>query len=336
MKKLNILALCAAVSLSGCDPLGIEPTNKIGEEQFWSNAQLTRTLVNQFYLWSPAGANIAFQSEQWSDNACGNIDRDQNTFRQYSFNYREYDELNSVTGLIGAPWDAGYKKIRQANLAIERIPEVPNMTDSERAQLLAESYAFRGLFYADMERFWGGMPIITRTMTIFDETMLPQNSREEVFDQILSDYDKALEYFKQTTVTPTLGLINEQAVQVLKSRSALAAACAAEASVKGLYDRLSGSTESKALYRFSKNADHYYQLAYDAAKSVIGKYQLDPDYSNLFNTSTGHQSVEAIWPVMFNEANRSGFSPMKYSHPEGRMYGATTNFSPDWGGDRGG
>ena len=26
MKKLNILALCAAVCLSSCDPLGIEPT----------------------------------------------------------------------------------------------------------------------------------------------------------------------------------------------------------------------------------------------------------------------------------------------------------------------
>ena len=181
MKNLNILALCAAVCFSSCDPLGIEPTNKIGEEQFWSNAQLTRTFVNQFYLWSPAGANVAFQSEQWSDNACGNIDRDQNTFRQYSFNNREYDELNSVTGLIGAPWDAGYKKIRQANLAIERIPEVPNMTDSERAQLLAESYAFRGLFYADMERYWGIMPIITRSMTIFDETMLPQNLVEYLF-----------------------------------------------------------------------------------------------------------------------------------------------------------
>ena len=336
MKKLNILALCAAVCLSSCDPLGIEPTNKVGEEQFWSNAQLTRTFVNQFYLWSPAGANQAFQAEQWSDNACGNIDRDQNTFRQYSFNNREYDELNSVTGLIGAPWDAGYKNIRQANLAIERIPEVPNMTDSERAQLLAESYAFRGLFYADMERYWGIMPIVTQSMTIFDETMLPQNSREEVFDQILADYDKALEYFKQTTATPALGLINESAVQVLKSRSALAAACAAEASAKGLYDKLSGSAESKTLYKFSKNANHYYQQAYDAAKSVIGKYQLDPDYSNLFNTSSGHQSVEAIWPVMFNEANRSGFNPMNNSHPEGRMYGATTDFSPDWGGGRGG
>ena len=69
---------------------------------------------------------------------------------------------------------------------------------------------------------------------------------------------------------------------------------------------------------------------------MIGKYQLDPDYSNLFNTSSGHQSVEAIWPVMFNEANRAEFSPMKQSHPEGRMYGATTDFSPNWGCDRGG
>lgn len=336
MKKLNILALFTAVCLSSCDPLGIEPTSSVFEDQFWANAQLTRTFVNQFYLWNPAGANTAFQAEQWSDNACGNIDRDQTTFRQYSFNNREYDELNSVTSLVGAPWGDGYKRIRQANLAIERIPDVPNMTDPERAQLLAESYAFRGLFYADMERYWGIMPIITNTMTIFDETMLPQNSREEVFDQILSDYDKALEYFKQTTAKPTLGLINESAVQVLKSRSALAAACAAEASANGLYDKLSGSAESKALYKFSKNANHYYQLAYDAAKSVIGKYQLDPDYSNLFNTSSGHQSVEAIWPVMFNEQNRSGFNPMSYSHPEGRMYGATTDFSPEWGGSRGG
>lgn len=336
MKKLNIFALLTAVCLSSCDPLGIEPTNSVDEDRFWENAQLTRTFVNQFYLWNPTGANTSFQAEQWSDNACGNIDKDQNTFRQYSFNDRQYDELSSVTGLINAPWENNYKRIRQTNLAIERIPNVPNITDPERAQLLAESYAFRGLYYADMEKFWGVMPIITQTMTIFDETMLPQNSREEVFDQILSDYDKALEYFKQTTVAPTLGLINEAAVQVLKSRTALTAACAAEASANGLYDKLSGSAESKALYKFSKNANHYYQLAYDAAKSVIGKYQLDPDYSNLFNTSSGHQSVESIWPVMYNEENRSGFNPMGYSHPNGRMYGANTDFSPEWGGSRGG
>lgn len=338
MKKINIIALFAAVCLSSCDPLGIEPTNSVFEDQFWGNAQLSRTFVNQFYLWGPAGANQAFQSEQWSDNACGNIDRDQSTFRQYSYNNREYDEMNSVTSLIGAPWDDGYKRIRQVNLAIERIPGVPNITEEEMSQLLAESYAFRGLFYADMERYWGILPIITETMTIFDETMLPQNSRQEVFDQILADYDKSLELFGKTAAKPALGLLNADAVQVLKSRTALAAACAAEASAKGLYDQLAGQAESKNLYKFTKDANHYYQIAYNAAKAVIGKYELDPDYASLFNTSTGHTSVESIWPIMFNEENRSGFNPGNYSHPVSwaKMYGGTTDFAPDWEGGRGG
>lgn len=338
MKKLNILALFTAVCLSSCDPLGIEPTTEVFEDQFWSNAQLSRTFVNQFYLWAPAGANQTFQSEQWSDNACGNIDRDQNTFRQYDYTNRQYDEQSSVSGLIGAPWDDGYKKIRQANLAIERIPEVPNITEEELSQLLAESYAFRGLFYADMERYWGILPIITNTMTIFDETMLPQDGREKIFDQILSDYDKSLELFGKATAKPALGLLNIDAVQVLKSRTALAAACAAEASAKGLYDKLSGAAESKALYKFTKEARHYYQIAYDAAKSVLGKYALDPDYAQLFNSSTGHTSVESIWPMMFNEKNRTGFNPGAYSHPVSwaKMYGGTTDFAPDWDGSRGG
>ena len=271
MKKLNIIALFAAVCLSSCDPLGIEPTTSVFEDQFWTNPQLSRAFVNQFYLWAPAGANQQFQAEQWSDNACGNIDRDQNTFRQHDFNNRYYDEQNGI-GLIGAPWGDGYKRIRQANMAIERIPEVPGITEAELSQLLAETYAFRGLFYADMERYWGILPIIIETMTIFDETMLPQNKREEVFDQILSDYDKSLELFKKVSSQPTLGLINADAVQILKSRTALNAAAAAEASAKGLYDQLNGSAESKAMYKFTKDAKHYYQMAYDDAKAVIGKY----------------------------------------------------------------
>lgn len=112
MKKINIFALLAAVCFSSCDPLGIEPTTSVFEDQFWENPQLSRSFVNQFYLWAPAGANDAFRSEQWSDNAVGNVDRDQTTFRQYDFNNRRYDELTGITSLTGAPWGDGYKNIR--------------------------------------------------------------------------------------------------------------------------------------------------------------------------------------------------------------------------------
>lgn len=330
MKKINILVLCAAIGLSGCNPLDMDPTNTIVEDQFWANAQLSRSFVNQFYLWVPCGANQYYQAEQWSDNAVGNIDRDQNTFRQLDFNNRLYDELNGP-GVIGAPWAGAFSNIRQANLGIERIPAVPDIVEEEKNQLLAECYAFRAQFFFELERYWGVFPLITHTMTIFDETMLPQDSREKIFDQILSDYDTALEYYKGVTKKPTLGLLNADAVLVLKSRAALTAACAADASAKGVYDKLSGSEEMKALYKFSKDSKHYYQLAYDAAKSVVGKYGLEPHYADLFNRTTeGHLSVEAIWPVMFNETNRSGFNPASHAHPVGRMYGATTDFSPEW------
>ena len=333
MKKLYTFALFFSICFSSCDPLGIKPTTAIFEDQFWENAQLSRSFVNQFYLWAPTGANQAFQSEQWSDNAVGNIDRDFETFRQLDFNNRRYDELNGT--MISAPWGDAYKKIRQTNLAIERIPNVPNILETELNQLLAESYAFRAQFYFELERYWGAVPIITKVMTVSDETMLPQNTREEVFIQILSDYDKALELFAKVTSASTLGLVNADAVQVLKSRAALTAACAAEASAKGVYDALPGSAESKALYKFTKNADYYYNIAYTAAKSVLGKYSLEPDYKNLFNGADGHTSVESIWPMMFNEINRSGFNPANTSHPSGRMYGATTDFEPTFGGGNG-
>ncbi len=331
MKRFYIIALSALIGFSSCDPLGIEPTTDVFEEQFWKNAELSRSFVNQFYTWSPAGANQAFQSEQWSDNAVGNTDRDQNTFRQLDFNVRNYDELNAI-GIIGAPWGNAYQQIRQANLGIERIPLVVDVVETEMNQMLGECYAFRAQFYFDLERYWGGVPIITKSLTVFDETMLPRNSREEVYDQILSDYDKALEYFAKTTIKPLLGLINTDAVQVLKSRAALTAANAAEASTKGVYDKLTASAESKALFKFTKDASHYYNIAYNSSKAVIGKYSLDPSYRNLFNTANGNKSVESIWPVMFNEINRSGFNPAHYARPNGYMYGATLAFSPSWGG----
>ena len=48
MKKINIFALLAAVCFSSCDPLGIEPTTSVFEDQFWENPQLSRSFVNQF------------------------------------------------------------------------------------------------------------------------------------------------------------------------------------------------------------------------------------------------------------------------------------------------
>ena len=45
-------------------------------------------------------------------------------------------------------------------------------------------------------------------------------------------------------------------------------------------------------------------FAYNAAKGLIGKYSLEPNYEDLFTKTESHTSVESIWPVMFKENQR--------------------------------
>ena len=82
---------------TACDPLGIEPTTKVDEERFWENPQLARSYVNNFYFISQSASGDTFQSEQWSDNCQGNYEQDWDTYRQYNFNKRTYDENNGIT-----------------------------------------------------------------------------------------------------------------------------------------------------------------------------------------------------------------------------------------------
>ena len=110
------------------------------------------------------------------------------------------------------------------------------------------------------------------------------------------------------------------------SRVALYAANAADASAKGLY-----SDDAEGLFKFEKNANHYYELAYNAAKGLIGKYSLEPNYEDLFTKTESHTSVESIWPVMFKENQRSGFNPTAKNGPDGNYYGATEDATYSYG-----
>lgn len=115
---------------TACDPLGIEPTTKVDEERFWENPQLARSYVNNFYFISQSASGDTFQSEQWSDNCQGNYEQDWDTYRQYNFNKRTYDENNGIT-CFSAPWSGAYKNIRAVNLGIEKISSSSILTEAQ-------------------------------------------------------------------------------------------------------------------------------------------------------------------------------------------------------------
>lgn len=329
LRKMVLGGICLASMLSmvSCDPLGMEPTTMVDQDRFWLNPQLTREYVNDFYTWTPLASGQNFQSEQWSDNCQGNAEKDWNTYNQWTFNYRRYDVDTSISSFnLGDAWNNSYKHIRAINLGIEKITTSTAITETVKNQLLAECYFFRAWQYFDMSKYWGTVPYVDKSLSIEDETFLPQAKREALFDNMLADLTEAAKYFAAFGGAPSRGMVDANIVEAFRSRVALSAACAAQASTTGLY-----SFDNKAgLFTFTKEASHYYQIAYDAARSLIGKYTLVPDYDDLFTSSDAYKSTESIWPVMFNKANRGGFNPTAINGPDGFYYGNSSTIALEW------
>lgn len=325
IKKYMWAGMFAAVlgtTMTSCDPLGVEPTTKVDESRFWQNPQLARSYVNNFYFIDATASGHSFTSEQWSDNCQGNCETDWDTYRQLTFNNRQYDESTGGTG----PWSGAYQNLYKIHVGLEKIEGSNSLEANLKNQLLGECYFFRAWVYFDMEKFWGTVPYVDHALSITEDTYLPQTKRETLFDNMLADLDKSIEHFSKMEGTPDVGMVNKYVAEAFKSRVALYAANAASASAKGIY-----TDDAAGLFKFEKNAQHYYQIAYDAAKDVLGKYSLEPNYEDLFTSETAHVSPEAIWPVMFKESQRSGFNPTEKNGPNGSYYGNSDKVTRSWG-----
>lgn len=79
---------------------------------------------------------------------------------------------------------------------------------------------------------FGKRSYVDKALTIEDETYLPRTKRETIFDNILDDLQKSVDYFKAYGGTHTLGMVNEDVANAYISRVALYAANAADASAK--------------------------------------------------------------------------------------------------------
>ena len=317
----GMFAVALGATMTSCDPLGVEPTTKVDEERFWQNPQLARTYVNNFYFIAPSYSGHDFQTEQWSDNCQGNSEQDWDIYRQNKFNNRQYDETSPWSG----PWSGSYQNLYNIHIGMEKIASSGALNEQIKSQLLAECYFFRAWVYFDMEKFWGTVPYVDHALSLNENTYLPQTKRETLFDNMLADLDKSIELFGKMNGTPEIGMVNINVAKAFKSRVALYAANAASASTKGLF-----TDDAAGLFKFEKNAQHYYQIAYDAAKDLIGKYDLEPNYEDLFTSETAHTSVESIWPVMFKENQRGGFNPTEKNGPDGAYYGNSDKKTLSW------
>lgn len=132
--------------------------------------------------------------------------------RKNSGRYLNYDffRMNPEDGSATDTWYQMWRLIANANLAISKGLQL-ELTDAaqyEANQIIGEMYAARALCYFDMVRLFGqpynftadashpGVPLITEPQS---ELITPsRNSVKEIYDQVIADFQEALNLMTET------------------------------------------------------------------------------------------------------------------------------------------
>ncbi|NMM48359.1 RagB/SusD family nutrient uptake outer membrane protein [Marinigracilibium pacificum] len=194
-------------------------------------------------------------------------------------------QFNSTTSeLIPKAWEACYIGIGRTNTVLQRVPDIEvGLFDSEEQKnyILGQAYFLRGLYYFNLVRLYGGVPIYTEPFDgdlNGDQFQPARNTVEEVYDLIESDFEMA------TTMLPN--------------------------SWDG--DNTGKATAGAAQAFLGKV--HLYQNEYSEAKDVLarvingefGTYSLIPDFEQNFLVDN-ENNAESIFEVQFEQGSGAGF-----------------------------
>lgn len=170
----------------GCDVesdslLDKEESGDLNEEKVFSDAQLTKQFLTNIYIMQPYGWN----QQYWIDGVT-----DDGEHRP--FNTWAKDVFQGSYGPTNIPkefnfWSRCYEAIRACNKFIEKVDDSPidleGYTNSEevRTRMKYEAVLLRAMFYAELLRWYGGVPIITKTLDINSpELFLPRANLQEM------------------------------------------------------------------------------------------------------------------------------------------------------------
>lgn len=205
----------------------------------------------------------------------------------------EFLRHNSENTFVRDMWKNNYTGIMRANAAINNIPGI-TMDEAIKSRFIGESKALRALFYFNLVRFYGDVPLITKLDNIND-AMGPRVAKETVYEQIINDLSEA----SQVLPTPLeqgntdIGRITKGAALVLLGKVYL---------TKGDYENAQST-----LAEVIENEGTY-------------GYGLHADYADNWNvsTETGKEAVLYVEfkpePLVFN--SEMGLAGPKYSIPE--------------------
>lgn len=311
MKKIIYISLVSLLCLpiySCLDASSLMDKEDVGdlyEKDVFTSGTYARYFVNDiYYNIITNGYDVSGWGGAYMDCATDNGEARPLTAAAHRYNTGNWNAADNPLGFI---WTNSYAEIRACNKFLENcyiIEEESGITTQLDIEYMRAQVIFlRAYFYSELLRAFGGVPLITKVLTMNDpELEAPRDSFETILEFIVTECDTAAELFKNLRAEDAtryglygnnFGRANEGAAKALKAKVLLMAA-------SPLFNRPSDSPQqydsgdlNVALWRYSDYDLERWDRAAQALKEVIdlGFYDL---YRAKSGTKTAYETLFCV------------------------------------------
>lgn len=221
MKKISqifiIAFLLVGTMLTSCKKefLDTKPLDQIEADLAWKDPALAEAFVNGIYNGLFEGGFDEQMLAAITDEAIfTHAGRNINTINQGTLNPSNPGWVNRHTD-----WLQMYNYIRTANIALENLPTATTLSQALRERLEGEARFLRAYYYHQMLRFYGGVPLVTKSYGLSDDFSTERSSYSDVSAFILKELETA--YTLLNGKAKVRGRATALAALALKSRQLL-------------------------------------------------------------------------------------------------------------------
>ena len=186
--RAGLTAVVLLLAITSCqkEHLDRKPLGQLTYDTFFENAEqatfATNAVYNQYRQWDCISLPWIGLTDIISDDA------DKGSTPTDALYVLELDEFtfDATNTAISSAWKGHYNAIARANLAIQRIPDVP-MDETLKNRLIGESKFIRAYSYFLLVQWFGDLPIITKPLTGDEYYAQSRQPKAEVYAQIERD-----------------------------------------------------------------------------------------------------------------------------------------------------
>ena len=308
MKKILFIVSALALFASCADDyLDKTPLDTLSEDAVFNSAALAESFINAAYSVLPdpfQEGNISSITDEGYFRYGGTSTRYIASGQMTPSNVMYMDEggsaHNTRTTTLNI-WNRAYEIIYNLNYFITFVNEKGSRIDEEtKNRLMGEAYCLRAWSYYNLIQRYAGVPIITKPHNLDSDFGVTRSKFDDCVDFVLDDLEKAKALLPEKQACKT-GRLNKDVALAIRARVTLLAASKLFNNPTSP-DGTARNPEGDIFYGAYDATDAKWQRAYDAAKAMVdradvdGAYSLDPSYEGYWYNIN---SPELIWAKFF-------------------------------------